>query len=1506
MGMSQLSLRFVAMVVSAMLTLVLACAATAAAAVPIHTERPDLQHTGFTVPCGVAVDSSGNYYVADASAKTITIYGPTGSQIVSFPVNSFAAVGGGGPCKLDVDATGDVYVAGSGRKEVLRYKPEGAFPPNASTTYALDTSLNGNGMLAFNTLLTPTLGSVAVDPATQDVYVTLKAGNEIQEYVVPSENYKLKCDGDETAATLTPTSTAAEIKAALEAAPVECKTVTVTVVGGTRVRIVFGGTMGNKDVAPVEVIKAVNVKAFQMFNGSATPHVTGFNEDGTPISNDIGSTIAGAEFIGVYVFGKNGNVYVTDKTNKKVHVLSKAGNLLASFDGSDSAAGAFDFSSAKSVPDIAVNQSNGHAYVSDMQAHGVVNEFDGAGNFVSRLSHTPPFEEETSGNGIAVNNGASSPNKGTIYLTARTTGNTVKGVFAFGPLSTPIHTERPDLQHTGFTVPCGVAVDSSGNYYVADASAKTITIYGPTGSQIVSFPVNSFAAVGGGGPCKLDVDATGDVYVAGSGRKEVLRYKPEGAFPPNASTTYALDTSLNGNGMLAFNTLLTPTLGSVAVDPATQDVYVTLKAGNEIQEYVVPSENYKLKCDGDETAATLTPTSTAAEIKAALEAAPVECKTVTVTVVGGTRVRIVFGGTMGNKDVAPVEVIKAVNVKAFQMFNGSATPHVTGFNEDGTPISNDIGSTIAGAEFIGVDVFGKNGNVYVTDKTNKKVHVLSKAGNLLASFDGSDSAAGAFDFSSAKSVPDIAVNQSNGHAYVSDMQAHGVVDEFDGAGNFVSRLSHTPPFEEETSGNGIAVNNGASSPNKGTIYLTARTTGNTVKGVFAFGPLIYAFPLKVTKTGLGGGTVTSDPAGIDCGATCTGEFEAGGTVLLSVKADPGSKFRGWSEEECDEIVEVPEDEDECKIVMEGAREVSSAFDSRPLITDETATPADSEVEISAKVDPKGKATTYFFEYITAQQLQENEANLEPPFSGAIKLPEDPVAIGSGTNPIQVGVKAIGLEPQTTYRFRAVAGNAIGTAEGERDSADEEIPRSFTTFAAPDEPASCANEEFRTGPSEDLPDCRAYEQASPIDKNGGSIQTTAPAAATAEDGSTITFESTAGVPGGDGAQNFPTYMAKRGSRRLDHHWTAARPRQRPTRRRARLDAGLRHRLRPRRAARRGHLAAGALDRRRRADGDDPPHAAHSRIRLRGQLRRRRDDGLRGRAAVGTGSTTLQLTPERRPGQAQRLRLGSRRSDRSAPGGRAARRIDPDPGQPNRQGNRRRRIQPKLGRGDRRRLGLLQRRRRRGRALPALEPDRGRNRRLRRRRQLRSRPRACLHGPRLGHAEDQRQRPRRARRGRPAAGEPQGRKPGRLARHLHQLGEADQRRQHRARTRRAGDREGKPRRTALHSRSLRRGSRVHTRVRARDRRRRSRRIRLLVRSRSRQDRTGQIRRHRRHRRLHRRRWGTARDRRDRRTSAKYIFWTDRGELNEKGEPQTDAGRSAGRTSTARTSSMIATRG
>ena len=59
-----------------------------------------------------------------------------------------------------------------------------------------------------------------------------------------------------------------------------------------------------------------------------------------------------------------------------------------------------------------------------------------------------------------------------------------------------------------------------------------------------------------------------------------------------------------------------------------------------------------------------------------------------------------------------------------------------------------------------------------------------------------------------------------------------------------------------------------------------------------------AFALTVASAGDGGGTVTSSPAGIACGADCTEDYPQGTTVTLTAAAAIGSTFVGWAGAGC--------------------------------------------------------------------------------------------------------------------------------------------------------------------------------------------------------------------------------------------------------------------------------------------------------------------------------------------------------------------------------------------------------------------------------------------------------------------------------------------------------------------------------------------------------------------------------------------------------------------------------
>lgn len=63
--------------------------------------------------------------------------------------------------------------------------------------------------------------------------------------------------------------------------------------------------------------------------------------------------------------------------------------------------------------------------------------------------------------------------------------------------------------------------------------------------------------------------------------------------------------------------------------------------------------------------------------------------------------------------------------------------------------------------------------------------------------------------------------------------------------------------------------------------------------LFAATPIVPSFALRVTKAGTGSGTVTSNPAGIDCGVDCLESYPRNTVVTLTPLPDAGSTFAGW-------------------------------------------------------------------------------------------------------------------------------------------------------------------------------------------------------------------------------------------------------------------------------------------------------------------------------------------------------------------------------------------------------------------------------------------------------------------------------------------------------------------------------------------------------------------------------------------------------------------------------------
>jgi Divergent InlB B-repeat domain/FG-GAP-like repeat len=108
---------------------------------------------------------------------------------------------------------------------------------------------------------------------------------------------------------------------------------------------------------------------------------------------------------------------------------------------------------------------------------------------------------------------------------------------------------------------------------------------------------------------------------------------------------------------------------------------------------------------------------------------------------------------------------------------------------------------------------------------------------------------------------------------------------------------------------------GHSDCNNGSVTMSAN---RNCTATFNAQP-VQTFGLSVNKTGAGNGTVTSNPAGINCGSDCSESYTSGTVVVLSAHPAVGSVFSGWSGSGCSTG----------SVTMNGSRSCTAMFNSQP-------------------------------------------------------------------------------------------------------------------------------------------------------------------------------------------------------------------------------------------------------------------------------------------------------------------------------------------------------------------------------------------------------------------------------------------------------------------------------------------------------------------------------------------------------------------------------------------------
>ncbi len=211
----------------------------------------------------------------------------------------------------------------------------------------------------------------------------------------------------------------------------------------------------------------------------------------------------------------------------------------------------------------------------------------------------------------------------------------------------------------------------------------------------------------------------------------------------------------------------------------------------------------------------------------------------------------------------------------------------------------------------------------------------------------------------------------------------------------------------------------------------------------------------------------------------------------------------------------------------------------PDILDQLATTVGTEgATVKALINPRYWAdTTYYVEYGTGKCSEGGCVKTQPLPPGALltdKILNEAL--------MTAGVSLQGLAPGTTYHYRFVAASSGGGPVYGVDPDGKEGPKgptptdglegAFTTFARPPASEPCANNAVRGGPSANLPDCRAYELVSPLEKGNTDVGLLREGRFTelnqaAPFGDRFTFSSIAAFGELEGGAYITQYLADRG-------------------------------------------------------------------------------------------------------------------------------------------------------------------------------------------------------------------------------------------------------------------------------------------------------------------------------------------------------------------------------------------
>ncbi len=497
-------------------------------------------HAQLNTPQGIAVDSAGDVYIADSVNNRIRIVTPDG-LINTFAGTGYISPGGprtfndGGPAiqallhlpeGVALDTNGNVYIADTGDNCIRIVTTDGMINTIAGDSYP---SFAGDTAPAVDAEL-HTPSDVAVD-SSGNVYIADTANAAIRK--VTTDGLINTVAGDKAVGS---TGDGGAATSASLLAPIS-----VVVDSSGNIFILENG-----DAKIRKVDKSGNINTIA---GTGAPGFSG--DGGDPLKATMNYPT------GLAIDG-SGNLYIADALNLRIRKISSgsintiAGNGVMSYSGNGGPA----LNAQMNAPEAAAMDSAGNLYVADTGnnvvrkiSKGIITNFAGNGTAGSGGDGgTATSAQLRSPQAVAVD-GA-----GNVYI-ADSGNSRVRKVSLDGTISTVAGNGTPGYSGDSgaaasaqLYTPTAVAVDASGNLYIADFNNNRIRKVSSTGTISTVAGNGNSGYSGDGSPATsaqinlaqgVAVDGYGNLYIGDTGNNVVRQVNASGIINTVAGNGFA-------------------------------------------------------------------------------------------------------------------------------------------------------------------------------------------------------------------------------------------------------------------------------------------------------------------------------------------------------------------------------------------------------------------------------------------------------------------------------------------------------------------------------------------------------------------------------------------------------------------------------------------------------------------------------------------------------------------------------------------------------------------------------------------------------------------------------------------------------------------------------------------------------------------------------------------------------------------------------------------------------